>query len=92
MTLPWDLVTSLRLHPIGPVSPEVFGWRYEPDWCEACGEEHAGGYRIIDRPRALQVREEWGQLCYDPRFGVPQRHPYYSGLCALHLALSEGDC
>lgn len=104
ISLPWSVVTALRLEPVGPIDPMVFGLTYRGAGFEESYVWNGEGYdysrrdteavyTIIDLPRARQTRDLLGSMMYDPRpiqgpF-KPEKHPFYIAFCNLHSEVSR---
>lgn len=77
MLIPWPCVTALRLQPIGPVDPRVFGLA----WVEE------NTYHLCEPRKVIQMREALGTLVYDQR--MAKLNPWYIALCEIHRSLQE---
>lgn len=105
IALPWSVVTALRLEPVGPIDPMVFGLKFEREgWDDVLDitwegtryiecADYRGAYFIVDLPRARQTRDLLGSMMYDPRPiqgpFKPEKHPWYIAFCNLHSEVSR---
>lgn len=97
--LPWEVVTRLKLEPVGCISPAVFGLHYEGyefhEWWRRNEEGEmdydryppTALYRLVDRDRLTLTRDCLGPMVYEPR--TERTLPWYSALCAIHRGVTE---
>lgn len=96
ISLPWEVVTRLRLEPVGPIKADVFGLRaVEAEYVEWWSGENSGTYYTaahyhVAEPRRLkQFRDALGSLVDSPTgLRRPDKTPFYLMLCELQRGLN----
>lgn len=92
LSLPWEVVTRLKLEPVGPIRAQVFGLRYvefvpEPD-CESYPD--SASYDVAEPSRLKQFRDALGGGVDSPTgLRRPEKTPWFTALCNVQLALTE---